>query len=307
VFGDAPLPDDAITAAVEGAWSLEVDALEYQPVGYGSYHWLATTAGGRRWFVTVDAASGPFAVRQAYAVAAGLADAGLEFVRGPLLAGDGQVAVNLGDWLISVWPWIEGRSATTGDHTSRTDLAMTMELVRRLHEFDGLEPVSELVEDWDLSGRAELVSLLSGRGWGERNLRRRGARTRGGGEGWYRAEVGTVRPASCSGADRRGSFRDHSRGAACGQRAARRPRPDVDRLGHRPMGARERDLWSIVGIPGWQDGYGDWAPCGDVVETYRLQWELSEVADFAQLLSLAEDRSLDADVAMRELRRYLSG
>ena len=34
-------------------WRVAVDALAYAPVGFGSHHWHAT-AGGDRWFVTVD-------------------------------------------------------------------------------------------------------------------------------------------------------------------------------------------------------------------------------------------------------------
>ena len=35
-------------------WSFEAETLDYAPVGFGSYHWVATDAAGRRVFVTVD-------------------------------------------------------------------------------------------------------------------------------------------------------------------------------------------------------------------------------------------------------------
>ena len=48
------LPDGAVAAAVEQWWRFRVASLEYQAVGFGSHHWLAADAAGRRVFATVD-------------------------------------------------------------------------------------------------------------------------------------------------------------------------------------------------------------------------------------------------------------
>ena len=43
MFGEAPLRDEAVAAALRNGWSMPVAALDYRRIGYGSYHWLATT------------------------------------------------------------------------------------------------------------------------------------------------------------------------------------------------------------------------------------------------------------------------
>ena len=40
--------------ALADGWGFDVEAVEYAAVGAGSYHWVATDAGGERRFVTVD-------------------------------------------------------------------------------------------------------------------------------------------------------------------------------------------------------------------------------------------------------------
>jgi spectinomycin phosphotransferase len=290
---------------LEESWALSPAALEYQPVGYGSYHWLAQSTDGSRWFVTADAAAGPFAVRPAYAVARRLAECGLDFVRAPRPTAEGRVVLELGDWLLSLWPWIDGRSATTGQHASTADLVATLRCVRRLHEFDGIEPVAELVEDWELSGRAALVDLLAGDAWGvcayaadarDLVLGAKGRIDRA--LARYDELVTAVRAGGVDFVATHGE--PH---AANVVHTADGPvLIDWDTLRWAP---KERDLWSLVGMEGWREGYGDGPVSPDAVAVYRLQWELSEIADFAQLLAEANNRTPDADVAMRELRGYL--
>jgi hypothetical protein len=48
------LPDIAVADALQDLWGFTVASLEYQPVGFGSHHWLATDATGRRLFATAD-------------------------------------------------------------------------------------------------------------------------------------------------------------------------------------------------------------------------------------------------------------
>lgn len=44
----------ALTGALQDLWVFTAASLEYQPVGFGSHHWLATDATGRRLFATAD-------------------------------------------------------------------------------------------------------------------------------------------------------------------------------------------------------------------------------------------------------------
>src|SRR5215467_716602 len=47
------IDDRLVQRAVSDGWEIAA-TLEYSAVGGGSYHWVATGADGRRWFVTVD-------------------------------------------------------------------------------------------------------------------------------------------------------------------------------------------------------------------------------------------------------------
>ena len=46
--------DPDVLAAVRQAWSVEIDAVEHLPVGFGAHHWAASADGRRRLFVTLD-------------------------------------------------------------------------------------------------------------------------------------------------------------------------------------------------------------------------------------------------------------
>lgn len=306
MYGEAPLSDGALAAALDTSWGLRTTVFEYRRIGYGSYHWLATAQGGSRWFVTVDSGGGPFAVRQAYDLARRLAEADLDFVRAPQPTNDGQVVVELGEWLVSAWPWLEGRSATYGEHTSVADLAATMWCVRRLHDFEALRPVPELVEDWQLSGRAALGRLMDDVGWGS---------------GPYASEA---RELVLNASGRIGQDLAQYDElvelliVSGGEFVITHGEPYAANVIHTSDGPKlidwdtvrwapkERDLWSLVDREGWRNGYGDEPVSADAVEVYRLQWELSEIAGFGQLLASAGEQSSDADVAMRELRQCLA-
>lgn len=306
MFGEAPLPAEAVSRVLQRGWNMRLVELEYRRIGYGSYHWFVAAGDGSRWFVTLDAVDGPFAARHAYAVARRLADEGLEFVRAPHPATNGDVVVDVGEWLLSVWPWIDGRSTQSGDHASAPDLAATLRCVRRLHDFAGIDPVPELVEDWELSGRAKLQELLSDADWRS---------------GPYSGEAQTLVVGSADRIWRElGQYDKHVEAlmAAGTEFVVTHGEPHAGNVVHAEDGPalidwdtlrwapKERDLWSLVELAGWRDGYGDGPISPDAVAVYRLQWKLSEIADFAQLLARANQRSPDADVAMRGLRRYLA-
>ncbi len=48
---------DVLRAAVRDGWGFDAVSLDYQAVGFGSHHWLATDRVGDRRFVTVDVLS----------------------------------------------------------------------------------------------------------------------------------------------------------------------------------------------------------------------------------------------------------
>lgn len=136
----AGLDRDALVAALR-AWELSVTSLSYLPVGAGSHHYLALDSYGRRWFVTVDelmaklfGMMGPTfspwidvdldaacdALNRAFRTAAVLRQEGLEFVHAPITRPDGEVLTRLGDYAVSVFPFIDGIADTpVGDGRHR--------------------------------------------------------------------------------------------------------------------------------------------------------------------------------------------
>jgi hypothetical protein len=123
-------------------------SLEYQAVGFGSHHWLATDAGGGRVFATVDDLTARLRTAQdtadaafgrlgdAFATALSLrADAGLGFVIAPVPASDGRVLARLsGRYSLVVHPYIAGSTAgEDGEFARASDRRAVLDLLVRLH------------------------------------------------------------------------------------------------------------------------------------------------------------------------------
>jgi spectinomycin phosphotransferase/16S rRNA (guanine(1405)-N(7))-methyltransferase len=48
------LSEELLVSLLAAHWRLEVAAIGYSAVGFGSHHWEVTDATGMPWFVTVD-------------------------------------------------------------------------------------------------------------------------------------------------------------------------------------------------------------------------------------------------------------
>jgi spectinomycin phosphotransferase len=170
------LPDeldpDAFPAALADGWSFDVASIEYAPVGFGSYHWIAADAGGARRFVTVDdldrkpwfgtgretAFEG---LTRAFGTAVALRDIGLEFVLAPIPAADG-IPVRRIDarYSIAVFPFAEGVSSDFGEHETPERRATVIELLARLHLQTPVVASIALAPGLDLPGRSDLDAGL---------------------------------------------------------------------------------------------------------------------------------------------------
>ena len=121
--------DREVLRCALGSWDLRVAEIAYLPVGAGSHHYDVVSADGRRWFVTVDelvvklfGMMGPTYepwlevdldsafdfLNRAFRTAFALRRQGLAFVHAPVAREDGEVLVRLGDYAVSVFPFIEG-------------------------------------------------------------------------------------------------------------------------------------------------------------------------------------------------------
>lgn len=109
--------DEAIAGAVAAHWLPEIVEIDYLPWGFGAHHWRVA-GGGKTRFVTLDrleprhtAAS----LEAAYAGAAALAAGGLDMVCAPLPARSGRFTIDVGPGVLSVTPWLDGRSPTEAE------------------------------------------------------------------------------------------------------------------------------------------------------------------------------------------------
>lgn len=149
-------PDDLdlerLAAVVADDWSRAFVSLTYQPVGFGTHHYLGLDTNGDRWFVNVDElaakswlASTPDAAFDALdrslRTAMALADAGLEFVHAPVERKDGGVVARLGNrFAVSLFEFVDGSSNEWGEYTSDDERLLVAEAVARIHSATDLVP-----------------------------------------------------------------------------------------------------------------------------------------------------------------------
>jgi hypothetical protein len=149
------LPDVAVAEALQDLWGFTVASLEYQPVGFGSYHWLATDPTGRRLFATADdlAAKRRTAhettdaafdrLCHAFGTAKALRDdAGLDFVVAPLLTATGRVAARLSQrYSLVIHSYVTGAEVgEKGEFTNDSDRRAIVDMLIQIHRVHVGEP-----------------------------------------------------------------------------------------------------------------------------------------------------------------------
>lgn len=168
----ADLPEAAVLAALDRDWGLAVDAITYEPVGFGSHHWAATR-GLHCWFVTVDeldtkqyAVDEPLdapyrRLRAALATARALHDGGHPYPVAPIPARDGAPVVRLGgQFAVAMYPFVAGRSFGWGDFDTPGHREAVLEMVIAVHGAPEEVRRHALVDDFAVPHRDELIAAL---------------------------------------------------------------------------------------------------------------------------------------------------
>ncbi len=130
------ITDADVLAAVRASWLPEADAVEHLPVGFGAHHWAASVGPDRRLFVTFDGLLPRHTARSlegAYAAAATLAAAGLEFVVAPVPSASGSHTVPLTLGMLSATRWVDGRVAGDGVLDDPSSARTSLRMLARLH------------------------------------------------------------------------------------------------------------------------------------------------------------------------------
>jgi len=324
VFTQPPeLSDDDVARAVSDGWGVAVDALAYAPVGFGSHHWHAT-AGGERWFVTVDdleakrweagePLSGPRdRLASALDMARRLRAGGLAFVVAPIATRAGASTKPLGDrWVVSLYEHVDGGGHPWGAYPDRASRLAVLDLVARTHAAPAAVWAGARRDEMRLPHRAGLDAVLDGdtRPWGPGPFAEPA-----------RALVAGHAPAV------RAALARHDRLAA-----AARGRPERMVLTHGEphrantmttpagpvlidwetalMAPPERDLWSMAAeddrIPQDYAARTGVEPDPDALALYRLGWDLTEVAGYADLYRRPHAETEDTAHAWGYFEGYL--
>jgi spectinomycin phosphotransferase len=166
-------PQDLAEAAAD-RWGLTVDRLWYVPEGGGSYHWLAQTSDGARYFLTADdldvklwigddRESAFLGLGRAFGTALALSErAGLRFVVPPIPAADGQTLHRLSDrYSLAVFPFISGQPGHWGDTPGRTDRDWLLRMLAEMHRASSQMADRAPAHDLRLVGRAGLEDALA--------------------------------------------------------------------------------------------------------------------------------------------------
>lgn len=127
-------------------WHLDADAMQYAPVGGGSYHWMVRDRQVGRWFVTVDDLDDkPWLGDTRPAVNAGLRaamdtafalrhHAGLRFVAAPIPAIHGQTVLPIRPkHAIAVFPFLDGAGRQFGDQLPAAERDQLVDMLAALH------------------------------------------------------------------------------------------------------------------------------------------------------------------------------
>jgi spectinomycin phosphotransferase len=315
-----------IVTALATGWDFAAESLEYAPLGFGSYHWVAITATGERRFVTVDDLDhAPVAGRDAaFARLTSALDAAhalrhdgrLDFVVAPLRARDGATVRRMGArFAIALYPFVDGVAGVFGDVRTPAERDEVVDVLVALHDATRIVPADTARIAVEVPGRDDI----------ERALGDLGTPWSGGpysepARAWLADHLEPVRAAL-------DEF-DRLATAVAGKRSAPvithgEPHPgnfvrtaaglrlvDWDTAGLAPP---ERDLWMVA------DGSGaaleryaaatGHPPDESALELSRLSWDLSDVASYLRQLRSTHEQNEDSEQGWAELRgnpRFLS-
>jgi spectinomycin phosphotransferase len=309
MFAEPPGFDRAaLTDALRTGWGIAVATLDYAPVGFGTHHYRVRDTAGADWFVNVDLGADAAALERALGAAAGLADAGLEFVAAPRRRADGRcVTVTAGGDAVSVVGVIDGTPHEFGELPPGPVRSAVLGALGRIHAARGIDAPRDTLA---VPHRDELASARAdlGRPWdgGPYSARTRELLALTGSVidelfARYDALVPAVRATAetwvvTHGEPHAGNVMIPAGG---GIRLI-----DWDTAA---VGPRERDLWMLTPRDDaeWA-AYGAYDLDGTALELYRLRWTLSEICAFTHDLRGPHRDDENTRIAWRELSGYLT-
>lgn len=278
-------------------WGIDAVALDYAPVGFGDYHWVADG----RWFVTVADLRHRWSydeLRSAMDTAAILREeAGLDFVVAPLRTADGTTLRRLDRhrYAMSVFPYEDGTAGHWGQEQSPEDRGRLVDLLAELHRTP--PPLSAPLRPVELAGRARLEDAIreTNRPWLGGPYAERARGLIAGHAGMLRRRLEELDLLARKGGEPVVTHGEPHAGNLLRVEDGRLLLVDWDTVG---LAAPERDLWLVCDEPADLARYADAtgrAPDPAVLELYRLRWALDDVAEFVAWFRSPHGRTPDAE------------
>ena len=309
------LPEQAVADAVRAGWKVDPATFEYVALGFGSHHWLATDADGRRWFVTVDdlelkpwlgddADTAFGALQRCYEIPRRLVDLHeVSYIRASLRSMTGAVIQRIAPrYSVCVREWLDDRRLRAREFDSEDDRDAVLGCLADLHARTDAVRDLALVEDFSIPARVHLEAVLADRdAWGD----------------------GVLAAAARVAIDENAVELRHALDAY--DDLARHARHDGFVITHgephpanwvlttdgpvlidwdTPMVApRERDIARVVGTDRDDAGAYGAELDEDLLLLYALWWELKDVACYSEILRGPHDDNADTRKMLRGLER----
>ncbi|WP_249025487.1 phosphotransferase family protein [Streptomyces sparsogenes] len=297
------IDNEAIASAVAAHWLPEAAGADYLPWGFGAHHWRVA-GGGTTLFVTLDqveprhtAAS----LEAAYAGAAALAATGMDTVCAPLPARSGRFTVDVGVGVLSVTPWLEGRSPTEAEAREPRHVGQIIDALAALHHAappDGLRHWAPRVGP----AFADELRGRTARPWRSGPL----------------AEEARTTIVACHGAIEDWTGRYHElANIALTRRDSWVPTHGEPHNDNQVVGVHGLKLvdWESLALAPRERDYADLLEAGvadrldpdpAMVELFSLDWRLSEIDEYSRWFAAPHTGTEDDHTALEGLREELS-
>jgi Phosphotransferase enzyme family len=166
------LPNEILVRALAEGWGLNVVALRYRAVGFGSHHWNAVDAAGVTWFVTVDDLGAKrhslnedddasFArLQAALTTAVDLDDSGQRFVIAPVSTVAGASLMRTGRFAVALYPYVDGETYAWGEFATPAHRQGVVDLIIALHSVPRTAAPHAIADDFTIEHRDELEAGL---------------------------------------------------------------------------------------------------------------------------------------------------
>ncbi|MFC4056146.1 phosphotransferase family protein [Actinomadura syzygii] len=295
------ISDEAIAHGVATHWLPEIADISYLPWGFGAHHWRAT-GGGTTLFVTLDQLEPRHtatSLEAAYAGAAALAVAGLDVACAPLPARSGRFTLDVGAGVLSVTPWLEGRSPTEAEareprHVREVVLALAA--LHRAAPLDGMRSWTPQVgPDF-----ADELRDRTAKPWTSGPLAEQARVALAAHDDAIKGWTGRYLELAEMAFSRRDSW------------VPTHGEPHNDNQVMTSHGLRLVDWESLALAPPERD-YADLLPAADLllpdpamVELFALDWRLSEIAEYARWFAAPHTGTDDDHTAMEGLYEELA-